>query len=112
MFYILPDFNDPNMHGAIYKVMAMGLHSQYSNQGSALDHVYCNISLNGIIVEVCDTHYSDHDTVLVSIPITGESEFSSTCMSAGESNGYITKSNNELVVNPSTSSSSKPESLQ
>ncbi len=104
------------MHGAIYNVMhgrgfTQLVQQPTTDQGSALDHVYCNMSLNGIIVEVCDTYYSDHDTVLVSIPITGESEFTSTCMSAGESHGYITKSNNELVVNPSTSSSSKRDSF-
>ena len=110
---VMGDFNDPNMHGAVYNVMhgrgfTQLVQQPTTDQGSVLDHVYYNMNSNGIIVEVCDTYYSDHDTVLVSIPITGESE-STSVMSVGESNTYITRSNNELVVNSSTSSSCKPD---
>ena len=60
------------------------------------------MGFNGIIVEVSDTYYGDHDSVLVSIPITGEAEL--TNVSTGESNNNNKRSNNELVVNSSTSS--------
>ncbi len=99
------------MHVAIYNVMRFTqlVQQPTTEQGSVLEHVYCNMNWNGIIVEVCDTYYSDHDTVMVSIPITGKYEFTSV-MSAGESNS-CRKSNNELIVNPSTSRSCKPDSF-
>ena len=101
------DFNDPNMHGTIYNVMHGHGFKQLvqqppTDQGSVLDHVYYNMNSNGIIFEVFYTYYIDHDTVLVSFPITGVSE-STSMISAGESNSYTTKSNNDLVVNPSNS---------
>ena len=112
---VMGDFNDPNMHGTIYNVIhgrgfTQLVQQPTTDKGSVLDHVYYNMNSNGIIVEVCDTYYSDHDTVLVSIPITGESE-STSVMSVGESNTYIRRSNNELVVNSSTNSSCKPDSF-
>ena len=46
--------------------------SPTTDQGTCLDHVYYNGALNGIVVEVADTYYSDHDTVLVSIPVVAK----------------------------------------
>ena len=37
-------------------------------KGTLIDHVYYNRPTSDIIVEVCDTYYSDHDTVYCSIP--------------------------------------------
>ena len=45
------------------------LKSPTTDQGTLLDHVYCSGALNGIVVEVSDTYYSDHDAVLLSIPV-------------------------------------------
>ena len=39
------------------------LKSPTTDQGTLLDHVYCSGALNGIVVEVSDTYYSDHDAV-------------------------------------------------
>ncbi len=51
---------------------AMGIHNLFSppttNSGTLIDNVYYNGTLNGVIVEVSDTYYSDHDAVFVSIP--------------------------------------------
>ena len=65
---VMGDFNDPNMHGAVYNVMygrgfTQLVQQPTTNQGSVLDHAYYNMNSNGIIVEVCDTYYSDHNTV-------------------------------------------------
>ena len=37
-------------------------------KGTLIDHVYYNRPTSDIIVEVCDTYYSDHDIVYCSIP--------------------------------------------
>ncbi len=42
--------------------------SPTTDSGTLIDHVYYNGTLNGVIVEVSDIYYSDHDAVFVSIP--------------------------------------------
>ena len=40
-----------------------------TDRGTLIDHIYYNRSSDDIIIEVCDTYYSDHDTVYCSIPL-------------------------------------------
>ena len=46
--------------------------SPTTDLGTCLDKVYYNGALNGIVVEVADIYYSDHDTVLVSNPVVAK----------------------------------------
>ncbi len=41
--------------------------SPTTDSGTLIDHYYNGV-LNGVIVEVCDTYYSDHDAIFLSIP--------------------------------------------
>ena len=38
-----------------------------TDSGTCIDHVYCNIHNQDIIVDIHDIYYSDHDMVLVSL---------------------------------------------
>ena len=38
-----------------------------TDQGSLLDHVYFNHNSATVTIEVCDTYYSDHDSVSLAI---------------------------------------------
>ena len=40
-----------------------------TDRGTLIDHVYCNSSLQDILIEVDDCYYSDHDIIYCSIPL-------------------------------------------
>ena len=80
--YILGDFNvdltksDSNlealMAGCGYSQL---VHTPTTDQGTLIDHVYCNIPQPELVeTHVTDIYYSDHDAVLCSIPISLQTE--------------------------------------
>ena len=40
-----------------------------TDRGTLIDHVYCNSSLQDILIEVDDCYYSDHDIIYCYIPL-------------------------------------------
>ena len=40
-----------------------------TDRGTLIDHVFCNSSLQDILIEVNDCYYSDHDIIYCSIPL-------------------------------------------
>ena len=77
---VMGDMNDcllNKLNSKVNNVMSSSgftqlVQSPTTDYGSLIDHVYYNGTLDGVIAEVSDTYYSDHDTVFVSIPISTE----------------------------------------
>lgn len=38
-------------------------------QGTLIDHVYYNRRIDDVMIKICDTYYSDHDTIYCSLPV-------------------------------------------
>ena len=74
---ILGDFNEDivsHPDSSIVSLMsnhgfAQLVRSPTTAKGTLIDHVYYNRPTSDVILEVCDTYYSDHDTVYCSIPL-------------------------------------------
>ncbi len=74
---IMGDMNDSLMDTGISRITTVLSVSGFTqlvtspttDKGTLIDHVYYNGPLDGVIVEVSDTYYSDHDAVFLSIPI-------------------------------------------
>ena len=72
---ILGDFNEDILrqpNSSIVSLMSNHGYSQLvtsptTDQGTLIDHVYYNGLTSDIIVDMCDTYYSDHDTIYCSL---------------------------------------------
>ena len=53
-----------------------------TDHGALLDHVYYNGKVEGVVIDVVDCYYSDHDTVFISIPTATNTvvSHSTTCV--------------------------------
>ena len=45
------------------------VHTPTTDRGTLIDHVYYNRAYEILVVQVCDTYHSDHDSVFCSIPL-------------------------------------------
>lgn len=76
---ILGDFNEDIYNisnSTIVNTMSNHGFAQYVNtpttdNGTLIDHVYCNKAYKNLVIQVNDTYYSDHDTIYLSIPLDG-----------------------------------------
>ncbi len=74
---IMGDMNDSLLDTGISRITTVLFVSGFTqlvttpttDKGTLIDHVYYNGPLDGVVVEVSDTYYSDHDAVFLSIPI-------------------------------------------
>ena len=45
------------------------VHTPTTDRGTLIDHVYYNRAYENLVVQVCDTYCSDHDSVFCSMPL-------------------------------------------
>ena len=43
--------------------------SPTTDRGTSIDHIYCNSNPGNIVTDIADCYYSDHDTLLCTIPM-------------------------------------------
>ena len=74
---IVGDFNDDVMceNGSqIEQFMSSREYAQLvmqptTDRATLIDYVYFSEQCNGVVVQVCDVYYSDHDAVYCSVPV-------------------------------------------
>ena len=75
---LMGDFNEDVLGKSDYRIRTLMsslgyeqlVQSPTTDRGTLIDHIYYNRAReHSVILDVCDTYYSDHDTICCSLPL-------------------------------------------